>query len=147
MLTRWQPVGDVRNEMSRLHDEMNRLFGRFTNGNRELSRAVFPPLNVWEDEGHFYVEAELPGFQLNDLEIFVTGDNQLSIKGERKPPEVDKGTWHRQERGYGAFSRVMELPSPVDSDQVAAEFKLGVLTITLPKRAESRPRRIEVKTA
>jgi HSP20 family protein len=133
--------------MGRLHDEMNRLFGRFGNGVREFSRSVYPPLNLWEDEGNLYVEAELPGFAMNDLEIYVTGDNQLSIKGERKAPELGNGTWHRQERGYGSFSRLMELPVAVDSSNVSAEFKDGVLTIRLPKKAEARPRRIEVKVS
>ena len=147
MLTRWQPFGDVRSEMNRLHDEMNRLFGRYANGGREFSPSGYPPLNLWEDEDHLYVEAELPGFDLNDLEMYVTGENQLSIKGERKRSELGAGTWHRQERGYGAFSRLIELPSPVDSDQVSGEFKNGVLTITLPKKEEVKPRRIEVKAS
>jgi HSP20 family protein len=124
---------------------MNRLFGRYTNGVRGLSGGGFPPLNLWEDENHFYVEAELAGFRLDDLEMYVTGDNQLSIKGERKQPESGKGTWHRQERGFGSFSRLMELPGAVEGEKVAAEFKDGVLTLTMPKKAETKPRRIEVK--
>jgi HSP20 family protein len=131
--------------MSRLHEEMNRLFGRYTNGGRDFSLSSYPPLNLWEDENNLYVEAELPGFSLDGLEMYVTGDNQLSIKGERKQPEPGKGTWHRQERGYGAFSRLLELPSAVAGDRVSAEFKSGVLTITLPKKEEAKPRRIEVK--
>lgn len=147
MLARWEPFGDVRGEMNRLHDEMNRLFGRYSNGTRSLSPATFPPLNLWEDDENLYVEAELPGFNLDDLEMFVTGDNQLSIKGERSQPELKDGTWHRQERGYGAFSRLMDLPGAVDSENVTAEFRHGVLTITLPKREEAKPRRIEVKSS
>jgi HSP20 family protein len=146
MLTRWQPFGDVRGEMSRLHDEMNRLFGRYGNGGREFSPGGYPPLNLWEDESNLYVEAELPGFNLDDLEMYITGDNQLSIKGERKQPELENGTWHRQERGYGNFCRLMELPGAVDSDNVSAEFKTGVLTVTLPKKEKAKPQRIEVKT-
>jgi HSP20 family protein len=131
--------------MTRLHEEMNRLFGRYNNGTRGYSPNVYPPLNVWEDENNLFVEAELPGFNLDDLEMFVTGQNQLSIKGERKMPQVGQGSWHRQERGHGSFSRLVELPTPVDSEGVTAEFKQGVLTITLPKKAEAKPRRIEVK--
>jgi HSP20 family protein len=93
------------------------------------------------------VEAELPGLELNDLEIYVTGENTLSVKGERKQPGVTAGTWHRQERGYGAFSRLIELPCLVNSDTVSAEFQHGVLTVTMPKREEARPRRITVKTS
>ena len=145
MLTRWQPFGDVRTEMNRLHDEMNRLFGRYGNGTREFSAGGYPPLNLWEDENNFYVEAELPGFDLDNLEMYVNGENQLSIKGDRKQPSLVKGTWHRQERGYGSFGRLIELPGAVDSGKVAANFTQGVLTITLPKKEESKPRRIEVK--
>ena len=146
MLTRWQPFGDVRADMNRLHEEMNRLFGRYGNGARGLSPGDYPPLNLWEDDDNLYVEAELPGFCLTDLEMYVTGGNQLSIKGERRQPEQENGTWHRQERGFGSFSRLMELPGAVDSERVSAEFKNGVLTIALPKKEEAKPRRIEVKT-
>ena len=146
LLARWQPFSDARSEFSRLQSEMDRLFGRWdSNGARPYARAVYPPLNLWEDDDHFYVEAELPGFDLNNLEIVVTGENQLSLKGERTAPQVEGGTWHRQERGCGAFDRVLELPSIVDSDQVSAEFKNGVLKITLPKHKSVKPRRITVK--
>jgi HSP20 family protein len=148
MLTRWQPFGDARAEMNRLHEEMNRLFGRYGNGvSRELSPTAYPPLNVWEDENNLFVEAELPGFNLDDLEMYVTGENQLSIKGQRQQPELENGAWHRRERGYGSFSRLLELPGAVDSEKVSAEFKHGVLTITLPKKEEAKPRRIEVKVS
>jgi HSP20 family protein len=126
---------------------MNRLFGRYGVGQpRRFGMSVFPPLDIWEDDNNLYVEAELPGFELSDLEIYVTGGNQLSVKGERKQPELTGGTWHRQERGFGSFNRMIELPSDVDSDKVSAEFKHGVLTITMAKSEKVKPRRIEVKT-
>ena len=140
--TRWQPA----NELSQLRNEMDRLFGRYTgtNGNG-LARGSYPALNMWEDDDNLMIEAELAGFAMDDLEMYVTGGNQLSVKGERKPPEVSDGTWHRRERGFGSFSRVVELPHPVDADKVTAEFEHGVLRITLPKAEEAKPRRIEVK--
>ena len=95
-----------------------------------------------EGEGH--VEAELPGMELSDLEILVHG-NQLSIKGERPEPSGEEKKWHRQERGYGKFTRLIELPFDLDQAKVEAELRNGVLSITLPKREESKPRRIEVK--
>lgn len=147
LMTRWSPFNDTLREFNRLHDEMNRLFGRFgTDGGTWPTFAVsYPALNVWEDADNLYTEAELPGMEMNDLEIFVTGDNQLSIKGERKVPQFDKATWHRQERGFGSFARVLTLPVPVDADQVSAELTHGVLTITMPKSAAAKPRRIPVK--
>jgi len=77
--------------------------------------------------------------------MYVTGGNQLFIKGERKRGVVGEGGWHRQERGFGTFSRLVELPYPVDADNVSAEFEHGVLRITLPKAEDAKPRRISVK--
>lgn len=145
LVTRWSPLGESWREFNRLQAEMNRLFGRFA-PDREPSMAVsYPALNIWEDTDHLYAEAELPGMDMKDLEIFVTGDNQLSIKGERKPPQIENAGWHRQERGFGAFARVVTLPVAVDADRVSAEFQHGVLTIKLPKSERVKPRRIAVK--
>jgi len=141
LATRWEPWA----EMHRLSREMDRLFGHGSNGmGRLFGGGSYPALNVWEDDDHVYAEAELPGFSLDDLEIYVTG-NQLTIKGQRQPPEHASGTWHRQERGYGKFSRMIELPGGIDGNKVEAEFKHGVLNITLPKSEAVKPRRIEVK--
>ena len=147
MLTRWQPFGDVRTELSKLNDEMNRLFSRYTNGGREFSPAGYPPLNVWEDDNNLYVEAELPGFALDELEMYVTGENQLSIKGGRKQPQLQRGTWHRQERGYGQFSRSLELPYAIDSDKVQASFSHGMLKIELPRAAADLPKKISIQAS
>ncbi len=145
LTTRRQPMG-IWQEMNRWQEEMDRLFDRWgVPVPRRFAQAVYPPLNLWEDDNCLYVEAELPGMELEDLEIFVNGENQLTIKGERKQPELEEGTWHRQERAYGSFQRTVELPQPVEPDKVTAEFKLGILTITLPKKEEVRPHRIEVK--
>lgn len=146
MFRTWHSPGDLRQEMNRLQQQMSRLFDRWGgNGSSKMSSAVAPPLNMWEDEESLYIEAELPGLGLDDLEIYVAGDNKLSLKGERKPPEQAGGTWHRRERGFGEFGRIVELPSPVDSDKVSARFQHGVLVITLPKREVAKPRRITVK--
>jgi HSP20 family protein len=142
--TRWQPFADVRSEMSRLRHDLERVFGRYENGG-PAAAGGYPLLNLWEDEDNLWIEAELPGMELDTMEILVTGGNRLSIKGERRPPTVEKGAWHRQERGYGAFTRVVDLPCPVNDEGVRAEFKQGVLTIALPKSPQAKPRRIEVK--
>jgi len=146
--TRLQPLGVVWPGMNRLQDEMEQWLRRAgVNDPRRFAHRVYPPLNLWEDDNNLYVEAELPELELTDLEIVVNGDNQLSIKGERKQSQQQEGMWHRQERGHGSFSRVGELPQYVDSDKVTAEFKHGVLTITLPKRQEVKARRIDVKAS
>jgi len=130
--------------MNRLRDEMERVFGRY---GQQLAQGapVFPPLNIWEDADHLYVEAELPGWELEDLEIYVSAGNELSISGQRNQPELKEGAWHRQERSFGKFRRTFELPSDVDSDKVTATFKNGVLTIEMAKSEEVKPRKIEVK--
>jgi HSP20 family protein len=143
--TRFQPWNEVWSEMNRLQGEMNRLFGRLGNGNTSRSSVGFPALNLWEEQDSLFVEAELPGMELSDIEIYVNAGNVLTIKGERRPPQPDQGTWHRQERGYGMFHRMFELPAPVDADRVMAHFKHGILRIELPKCEEAKPRRIEVK--
>jgi len=151
MVTRWQPFDDMFTSMGRLQEEMNRLFNRWGversngNGSKMSAPATYPPVDLWEDGENLYVEAELPGLEMNDLEIYVTGDNQLSLRGRRSPPQVEGGTWHRQERGYGEFGRVVELPYAVAADKVSAELKHGVLCVTLPKHEAAKPRRIEVK--
>jgi HSP20 family protein len=143
---RWGWADNPLAELNRLSAEMDRMFRRFGDGEQSAPQvAAYPALDVWQDENSVYVEGELPGLEVADLEIFVTGGNQLSIRGERKPPAVEGGTWHRQERGYGQFSRLLTLPCDVKTDEVEAEFKDGVLTITMPKSESARPRRLAIK--
>ena len=145
-VSRWEPFGNMWKEMNRLQQEMNRLFGsNFANDGWPNLAGSFPALNIWQDEGTVYAEAELPGMELSDLEIFVTGGNQLTIKGERKQPKLEHGTWHRQERGFGSFARVVNLPVDVNPDRVEARLVNGVLTIRMPKSEAAKPRKIVVK--
>lgn len=144
-LIRWQPGTNLWNEMGRVRDEMNRVFERWGNGTWPVLGTAYPPLNVWEDQEHVYVEAELPGLKLENLEIYVSDGNQLSIKGQRPVIAEEKGVWHRQERGFGSFARVVTLPFAVDENKVEARLELGVLHISLPKSERAKPRRIEVK--
>jgi HSP20 family protein len=144
-LTRWNPLWDMQSEMNRLRNEMDRLFGRMDGGARQLlSPTEYPAINLWEDDESLFLEAELPGMNLEDLEIFVTGGNQLTISGERQEPTSDGMSWHRRERGFGKFTRVIDLPVPVDEGRVEAHFTLGVLNIRLPKHEGAKPRRITV---
>jgi HSP20 family protein len=109
--------------------------------------GVFPILNMSEDPDHLYVTAELPGVAAGNININVENDN-LTIRGERKLPEADqKINFHRREREAGFFRRVISLPSKIDAGRVTAATKDGVLTVTLPKAAEAKPRTISVQTA
>ena len=145
----WHPLGQIWNEFDWAQNEMNRLLQHYvdTRGPAGPSGApvAYPPVNVWDDDENIYLEAELPGITLENLEITVTDGNQLTLKGQRKTAEPGKTTWHRQERGFGSFSRTLTLPVLVDSDRVEARFELGVLHVKLPKSPKAKPRRIEVK--
>jgi HSP20 family protein len=142
LTTRWSPVS--------LWNTFNREASQLWNGLMPEPAAwpalsgAYPPVNLWEDDDNLYAEAELPGMGLGDLEIFVTGGDQLTLQGERKPLQ-DPAVWHRRERGFGRFSRTVGLPVPVDADRVEARFEQGVLRVTLPKAEQARPRRIQVK--
>jgi len=147
--TIFQPTGYNRlYQYDLLQNEMNRLFDSFFGGQRREKRSGgFPALNVSQDSDNVYVFAELPGVDGNDLEINVDSDT-LHIKGQRKIQETGKDIrYHRQERGSGQFSRSIHLPFAVNTEKVNAEMNQGVLTITLPKAEEAKPRKINIKTA
>lgn len=144
--TDWSWPSEPFAELDRLNAEMNRMFRRFGAAEPGQAPAVtYPAVDLWQDENCLYVEAELPGIQIADLEIYVTGGNQLTVSGERKPPTVEGGAWHRQERGYGKFSRLLALPCDVKTDEVEADLKDGVLTVKLPKSEAAKPRRLAIK--
>lgn len=147
--TRWEPIF----ELDRLHRDLSRLA---QGASRRTFSTAYPPLNLTEDGEHYFVEAELPGLALDDLEIHVAEGNQLSIQGERKVLGSESSTtdsneqnrgdkkWHRQERGYGKFRRTVELPEVVDPDQVTATLSHGILTVSLAKSEKSKPRKIAI---
>jgi HSP20 family protein len=128
-----------------LHGEMDRLLEGWGVDLPRSLVAAFPPVNIWEDADAFHLEAELPGMTREQLQISVAHRNQLTIQGERPGYEVEKGRWHRRERGFGRFQRVLKLPTAVDADKVEAKLENGLLQLTLPKAEEAKPRRIAVK--
>lgn len=134
------PVWHSLNEMQH---EMNRIFDRW--GPQGFGLVESPAVNLREENEALNLEAELPGLDLQDLEIFVTGHNQLTLKGERKATVVDKSVQHRQERWFGNFTRTITLPFPVDENNVEARFDNGVLNVRLPKHEAAKPRKITIK--
>lgn len=145
-LFRWRSVRDPWAELNRLQEEMNRIFAR-CGPNDQAAAPPYPALNFWHDADCLYVESELPGLKIGDLEIAVTAGNQLSVKGRRDPPSDDDAVWHRQERPCGEFSRVVQLPIDVDAGKVEATLKNGVLRMKLPRHDEAKPRKIDVRSA
>jgi len=134
-----RPLGALWQEFNQVQDEFARWFGRANNAVAE------PQLSVWEDEHAVYAEADLPGIDPAKLEVTVKEGNHLTVQGERKLPEVPGAMWVRQERPFGKFARVFELPTLVDADKVEAKYENGVLRLTLPKHEAAKPRKIVVK--
>jgi HSP20 family protein len=126
-------------------------FGRLADLQDEFDRLFESPLTAWspaldvrEDKDSFVIRAELPGIKREDIEVSLQ-DGALVISGERKFEKTEEGVEvHRQERFYGKFQRTLTLPEPVAADKVKADYKDGVLTVTLPKTEESRPKKIDV---
>jgi HSP20 family protein len=146
-IIRWQPNPGGVPEVDRLRREVDQLFNSFSGGTEPFFSRVYPALNVTEDAENLYVRAELPGVKADSLDISVV-EGRLLIKGERKiEVEDQKRGYHRREREAGIFRRTIALPSRVDPGKVTAAMKNGILTITLAKAEEAKPRKITVKTA
>src|SRR6056297_2860816 len=104
-------------------------------------RQSYPPVNIHDDETNIYVYSEIPGMNIDDIDLTLS-DGSLQIKGKR---EVAKGNFYRQERPTGLFQRVINLNVPVDVDNVKARMKDGVLDVVLPKSEEAKPKKISIE--
>lgn len=138
----WRDSGrrSLWREMDRLQREMNRVVSNFA----PRGSSGFPPLNMWASEHDVVLTAELPGVNPDDLDISVVGDT-VTLSGRREPDATGEETrYHRHERWHGAFTRTVQLPFRIDVNQVDANFRKGVLMLTLPRAEEDRPRRIEI---
>lgn len=125
---------------------MSRFFDRDLMPEGDGSSWFNPSANVAETENEYEITVDLPGMKTEDVNVeFRNGD--LWITGERKQEhEEQRKNWHRVERRYGQFRRVLNLGQDVDPDKVNAEFKDGVLKVTVPKSEKSKPKRIEIKS-
>jgi len=144
-IVRYDPFRDLRN----LQDEMTRLFTGVApgGGGREdmMNGAWSPRVDIFENKDNLVLEAELPGMGQNDFELSFE-NNVLTLSGERKfEKKTEEGDYHRVERSYGSFTRSFTLPQTVTAEGANAEFQNGVLHVTLPKREETKARKIEVK--
>jgi HSP20 family protein len=117
-----------------------------SNGDAEAPAPWQPPVDVHEDATRILIVADLPGLEQGDVAISID-KNVLSIQGERKPVVAGDGASHRCERRQGPLSRAFTLPPTVDTENISAEMKAGVLTLTLPKRAKAQPRQIKINAA
>ena len=140
---------ELMRELAVMQDRMNRIWGTMHDRGTEdvTSRGTWlPPVDIYENEAREIVlRADLAGLKRDDIDLTVE-NNTLTIRGERKrDDEVHEDRYHRLERAYGAFSRSFTLPNTVDPHKVRAEYRDGVLTVTLPAREEVRPRQIQVE--
>ena len=147
VLTRWEPF----REFATLQDRMNRLFREsFNDAGRDesLTTSTFAPaVDVYEDEHKVTLKIEVPGIDEKDINVNVE-NNTLTVHGERKIEKEEKEeNYRRVERQYGSFTRTFTLPQTVDTENVSATYDKGVLKITLPKKAEAKPKQIKVNIA
>ena len=140
-LTRYSPTfGSLRREIDRLFDDMLR------NGDDEAARSALwaPRTDISETEDRYVLRMDMPGLSKKDLNIELK-DDTLTVSGERKTEHKEnEESFHRVERSYGRFFRSFTLPQASDTEKVKARMKEGVLTVEVPKREESKPRRIEI---
>jgi HSP20 family protein len=144
VLTRFEPFREV----ATLQDRMNRLFRDTFNqagGDESLTTSTFAPaVDVYEDEHTVTLKIEVPGIDEKDIDVRIE-NNTLTVHGERKIEKEEKEeNYRRVERHYGAFTRTFTLPTTVDSENVAATYDKGVLKVSLPKKAEAKPKQIKV---
>lgn len=136
--------------LSTLRDEIDRLFDLSAPGvtrDAALFSGWTPAIDVHQDKDHVFVKCELPGMKKEDIDISLH-NGTLTISGERKSESEHKeGEWFRSERFFGKFHRSVSLPTPVDSAHVKASYKDGILTVTLPKAEEAKPKQIEVQVS
>ncbi len=144
-ITRWEPFGDLVT----LRDAMDRLFEEsFVRPGRLLAMpgAGAVPIDMYQQDGNLVIKAPIPGVKPEDIDITVVGDT-LTIKGETKQEkEVKEENVIRKERRFGAFSRSVTLPNPVDTSKANATFENGILTLTLPVAEQAKPKAIKVQT-
>jgi len=146
-IIRWDPFRD----MVTLREKMNRLFeDAVTHRGEErelISSAWAPAVDIYEDENQLVLSAEVPGLEEKDVEIKIE-DSTLIIQGERKmQKETKEENYHRIERAYGSFYRSFSLPNYIDQEKIHAEHENGVLKITMPKKAELKPRKVKIVKA
>lgn len=143
-IVKFNPIHELRT----MQEQMNRLLDLAWSreGGEDIREGVWQPaVDIFEDEDAVVIKAELPGLDQDDIEVRIE-DNTLTLKGERKHDQtIRKENFHRIERAYGTFQRSFSLPQAVDQERVRASCERGILTITLPKREETKPKMIRVE--
>lgn len=146
-IIRWEPFRDLVTTRDNFNRLFNETFSRLVGGDEPTARGWVPAVDVYENDQNLVLKAELPGFDPTDVEIRVE-DGTLYLKGARKfERDEKKENYHRIERSYGSFSRTFALPGSVDAENVKAEYKDGLLTLTVPKKEEAKPKTIKIQVS
>jgi HSP20 family protein len=143
-ITKYDPfdVGEFSAPLRLFQDAVNRLFSEPV-----TTRPWAPPVDIKETENELVLRADLPDIDLKDVDIQLE-NGTLTMSGQRKFEKADKGEgYHRIERSYGEFVRCFSLPDTVDTEKVKADYKRGVLTVTLPKKEVAKPKSVKVQVS
>lgn len=140
-MNKWQyELGDIMDDLRKIRH----FFEKGYRGETEGTTFWKPEVDIYEDAEGLYFQVELPGIEQENVEISVENDN-LILKGKRPKPELENKKYHRIERSYGEFQRMFNIPVNVDGEKVKASLKNGILTISLPKKEEKKPKKIQIK--
>ncbi len=145
-LIRWEPSRELSSLRQRMDGIFSEAMGRGWGGEEGLATGAWtPPVDVYETPESIVLKADLPDVNKDEVDISVE-NNTLTIRGDRKrEQEIKEKNFYRMERSYGTFARSFSLPPTVEAEKIEAAFSNGVLTLTLPKRQESKPKQIKVK--
>jgi HSP20 family protein len=138
------PQSLMARSLDGLSRDVEQAFDQLVGGASNFVRAFAAPANLWEEDGQWRVEVELPGIKQEQIELTLE-KNELKIVAERTAPEDRK--YHHQERGYGKVERQIHLPETADPESIEAELRDGVLNLTFKKKPEAQPRKISVKVS
>ncbi len=140
-ILKWDPF----KELQALQDRIDKLFEESLRGRELASTSWTPAVDIYETDDAIVLEAELPGMNEKDIEVKVE-DNVLTIRGERKFEEKRKEeNYYRMERFYGAFQRSFTLPPNIETNKIKAEYKKGILKVTMPKKEQAKPKQIKIE--
>jgi HSP20 family protein len=151
-MARFVPLRSRINEMNALQDRLSSIFGEFAQPAETKSETSFvgsfvPAVDVYEDAQKLTLQFEVPGVKQEDLDIRLE-NQKLTVKGERKLDSTAKQeNFHRIERRFGSFVRTFTLPQTVNTEAVSATYDAGVLTVSLAKKAEAKPRQVKIEVA
>jgi len=143
-MVRFEPFRDLLTSQREYVRLLKEAFSPMSGETEVSTRSWAPPVDIYETEDAIVLKAELPGIDPKDVEVRVE-DNTLYLKGERNyEKEINEQNYHRIERSYGSFARSFSLPNSISAEKVKAEYKDGLLTLTMPKREEAKPKTIKI---